>query len=360
MLLPEVGAAGQERLAAARVLIIGCGALGASSADQLARAGVGWLRIVDRDLVEETNLQRQVLFDEADARNGAPKAVAAAERLGHVNSSIRIEPVVADVHAGNIESLAGVELADVGPDSDGQRVDLILDGTDNVETRYLINDVAVKHGIPWVYGACVGVEGRVMVVKPGESPCLRCIFPDPPLPGELVTCDTAGVLAAAAMVVASLQVTEAIRLLVWGAGSGASAGDMRGDERLISVNLWKGRFHSSPLAGMKREMCPTCGVRAFEFLDRPIDGRSISLCGRDAVQVRPPGPAVRLDMAALARRLAGRGPVESTPFLLRCTVEGAAGQGPCRLTVFADGRAIIQGTRDPDRARSIYSRLVGS
>src|SRR5690349_15841402 len=173
-LLREIGPDGQERISNARVLLIGCGALGSTIAEQLARAGVGFLKIADRDIVELTNLQRQVLFDESDAKSGTPKAAAAARRLTAINSSIIIEPCIVDVHAGNVEELAGL--------TDGKRVDLILDGTDNVETRYLINDVCVKHELPWVYGACVGMEGRVMAMWPPRTPCLRCLFPQPPAP----------------------------------------------------------------------------------------------------------------------------------------------------------------------------------
>ena len=200
VLLPQIGQAGQERLAGARVLLVGCGALGSVIAEQLARAGVGLLRIADRDVVELTNLQRQVLFDERDVAEHTPKAVAAARRLKEINSEVRVEALICDVHAGNIEDFV-----------DG---DLIIDGTDNVETRYLVNDISVKHGLPWVYGACVGTEGRCMAVLPPEDACLRCVYPEPPSATELPTCDTAGVLGPAAALVASLQVTAAIRLLV--------------------------------------------------------------------------------------------------------------------------------------------------
>src|SRR5687768_2495058 len=198
-LLPQVGEEGQSKIGAARVLLIGCGALGTVIADQLVRAGVGRLRICDRDVVEATNLQRQVLFDESDAAEGAPKAVAGARRLSRINSSVRIEPHVIDVHSGNIEELiAGREGL--------SRAHVILDGSDNAEVRYLVNDAAVKHNVPWVYGGCVGTSGRVMAIVPGKTPCLRCLFPQPPSAGELETCDTAGVLAPAAAMVASFQV----------------------------------------------------------------------------------------------------------------------------------------------------------
>lgn len=334
-LLPQIGVEGQRRLAAARVLLVGCGALGTTIAEQLVRAGVGHLRIVDRDLVELTNLQRQVLFDEADVAAGTPKAVAAAARLSRVNSEVTIEPVVADVHAGNIEELIAQP-----------SVHLLLDGTDNVETRYLINDVSVKYGIPWVYGACVGVEGRVMPIRPGRSACLRCVFPEPPRPGELATCDTAGVLGPAAAVVASLQVTAALQIL-----TGATP-----PEQLVRMDLWRGRFGATPLDGARRDDCQTCGRRQFAFLDVAAGvGSSTSLCGRNAVQVRP-GVAVRLDLALLERKLHGVGRLSRTPHLLRCELSS---EQNVLLTVFPDGRAIVQGTSDPSRARSLYARWIG-
>ena len=339
VLLPQIGDAGQARLGAVRVLLVGCGALGSVLADQLVRAGVGWLRLVDRDVVETTNLQRQVLYDEKDAANGTPKAAAAADRLRRVNSAVQVHPVVTDVHAGNVEDLAGLG-------RDGPPMDLILDGTDNVETRYLLNDVAVKHGIPWVYGACVGTEGRMMAVRPPDGPCLRCVFPEPPGPGELPTCDTAGVLGPVAAVVASLQAVAAFKLLT---GHGEAVA-----EELVTLDLWSGRWRQTSLAGARRADCKTCGRREFEFLERGAD-RSVSLCGRNAVQVRP-GVGRGLDLGVVADRLKGCGAVEQTPHLVRCRWDDGT---DLRLTVFPDGRAIVQGTNDPDRARSVYARWVG-
>jgi adenylyltransferase/sulfurtransferase len=333
ILMPQIGTAGQARLEASRVLLVGCGALGSVVAEQLVRAGVGSLRLVDRDVVEWTNLQRQVLFDESDAREALPKAIAAQRRLAQINSSVRIEPVVADVHSGNIEGFAA-------------GVDLILDGTDNVETRYLLNDVSVKHNVPWVYGACVGTEGRSMPVAPGVTACLRCVFPDPPAGAELPTCDTAGVLAPAAAAVASMQTVAAIKLLT---GNG---GDVRGE--LWSGDLWNGRFRT--LNVDRDPACPTCGRRTFEFLDRPA-GQSTTLCGRGAVQVRPAGANVRLDLNAAAQKLRGVGEVEQTPYLVRCRPRG---EGRMELTLFADGRMIVAGTTDQDNARSLYARYVGA
>jgi molybdopterin/thiamine biosynthesis adenylyltransferase len=339
-LLPQIGRSGQDRLAGARVLLVGCGALGTVIAELLTRAGVGFLRIADRDVVELTNLQRQVLFDEADARQQTPKAVAAANRLARVNSSIVIDPRVVDVHPGNIESLAGLE-------QDDQAVNLILDGTDNAETRYLINDVSVKHGVPWIYGACVGMEGRVMNIHPPQTACLRCLFPEPPGAGELPTCDTAGVFGPAASVVASLQAAAAIKLL--------ASERSETDEQLISLDAWKGRFHATSTASGKREDCPTCARRMFTFLDAGDRAGSTSLCGRDAVQVRPAGQN-RFDLERVAEKLAGVGQVERTPYLLRCELPAPQA---VKLTLFSDGRLIVHGTSDLDRARSLYARYVG-
>jgi adenylyltransferase/sulfurtransferase len=332
MLLPQIGREGQARLGRSRVLLVGCGALGSVAAEQLARAGVGTIRIADRDIVELSNLQRQVLFDESDAAEQTPKAIAAARRLSRINSQIIIEPMVADVNCDNIEKLADV--------------DLILDGTDNVETRCLINDVSVKRGIPWVYGACVGVEGRCMAIDPPRTACLRCVFPQPPGPGELPTCDTAGVLASAAAVVASIQVTTALQLLL---GKPARA-------VMISFDIWNERFRSVSLEAAKRPDCITCGQRRFEFLENDSLSRSTSLCGRNSIQIRPATDA-SFSLDSIALKLSSVGCVERTPYFLRCQPHEPR---DVSLTVFADGRVIIQGTSEPQRARSLYARFIGS
>ena len=332
-LLPQVGAAGQARLAAGRVLLVGCGALGSTVAEQLARAGVGYLRVVDRDVVEWTNLQRQVLFEESHARDGTPKAVAAKERLGRINSGVTVDAVVADVHSGNVESLA-------------DDCAVVVDGTDNVETRYLVNDVAVKRGTPWVYGACVGTDGRVMPVVPGRTACLRCVFPEPPAGAELPTCDTAGVLGPVAAVVGALQSIEVIRLLIGGA-----AGD---NAALWAGDLWSGRARR--IVAERRPDCPACGRREFPFLSRP-PSQSTTLCGRHSVQVRPADSGLRLDLAAAARKLGAVGDVQQTPYLVRCRLSGEAA---VELTVFADGRMMVSGNTDRDHARSLYARYVGA
>jgi adenylyltransferase/sulfurtransferase len=333
-LLSQIGEAGQERLARGRVLLIGCGALGTVIADQLMRAGVGFLRILDRDIVELTNLQRQVLFDESDARDGLPKAVAAARRLGKINSQVQLEPIVADVESGNIERLC-------------EGVELILDGTDNVATRYLINDVAVKNRIAWIYGACVGTEGRVMPVLPGGA-CLRCVFPEPPAAGELPTCDTAGVLGAAAAIVGAIQATEAIRLLV--GGTDAS------EAQMVACDVWTRRYRTIDLRDARRADCPTCGRRDFQFLN-DTTGSAVQLCGRNSVQIRPHRSYATIDADAMDQKLRPHGEVIRTPYFVRVTLNG---EQRLQLTIFMDGRTIVHGTSDPARARAIHARYVGA
>jgi adenylyltransferase/sulfurtransferase len=331
-LLPQIGPPGQDRLRRARVLLVGCGALGTVIAEHLVRAGIGELRLVDRDIVELTNLQRQTLFTEADVTAGAPKAVAAAERLAQVNADVHLIPRPIDVDAGNIEALAT-----------GPSVDLILDGTDNVETRYLINDVAIKHGIPWIYGAAVGTEGRVMGILPGKSPCLRCVFQDVPKPADLATCDTAGVLAPATATVASLQVVEAIKILLGHVPT-----------TLLALDVWTQRFRTLDLADSRRADCPCCGQRQFEFLARASRLGSITLCGRNAVQVRGDHP---LHLADVATRLMPVAELQQTRFMVRARLRDPQ---DVTLTVFPDGRTLVSGTSDLARARSLVSRFVGT
>ncbi|MGA2498342.1 MAG: ThiF family adenylyltransferase [Tepidisphaeraceae bacterium] len=334
-LIPWIGPAGQRRLAASRVLLVGCGALGCVIADQLVRAGVGTLRIADRDIVEATNLQRQTLFDESDVTGQLPKAIAAARRLSQVNSQVAIDPHVVDIHSGNIERLA---------DFSGHQPDVILDGTDNAETRYLINDFAVRDGIPWVYGAAVATEGRAMAILPGRA-CLRCLFRDVPQPGQLATCDTAGVLAPTVAIAASHQVTLALKILV------ARAADIV--PQLLTFDLTTGRFHQLDISEAKSPECPCCARRDFVFLNTP--GGEVSLCGRNAVQIRPaPTP---IDMDAIAAKLSVVGTVRRRAYFLQCDLAEPPGWS---LTVFPDGRIIVQGTSDRSRARSIVARYFGA
>jgi molybdopterin/thiamine biosynthesis adenylyltransferase len=326
-----IGAEGQARLAAGRVLVVGCGALGSSVIDLLARAGVGHLVVVDRDFVELSNLQRQLLYDEADAAAGTPKAVAAAAAVGRINAGVRVEAVVVDVTPTNVEALVA-------------RADVVVDGTDNLETRYLLNDACVKAGIPWVYGGAVGSTGMSMTILPGETACFRCLYPTPQPAGTMETCDTAGVLASTVVTVAAMQWTEAVKLLV-GDRDHLSRG-------LTAFDVWT-NDHLQAEGVPRRPDCPCCGERRFEYLDARVTSRTASLCGRDAVQVSP-GRAVRLDLGALARKLAGTGSVTSNDYLLRSVVDGH------EMTVFADGRAIIKGTHDLAVARSLYARYVGT
>ena len=331
-ILPFIGDAGQDRLAAARVVLIGCGALGTVLAESLARAGVGHLVLVDRDLVELTNLQRQTLYTEADARESRPKAVAAAERLRAVNSEIQIEPRPIDVDSGNVEALlAGATL--------------VLDGTDNAATRYLINDACLKHGLPWIYGAALASEGRVMPVLPGRGPCLRCVFRNMPPAGELDTCETAGVLGPLAGIVANMEMAVALRLLVSG----------QAPLQLHAIDAWDGRVQAIDVSDARDPDCPCCGRQHFEFLARP-PADSAALCGQDAVQIRPP-VETRLDLPALASRLASAGAVQAMPFMVRFVPRE---QPTLKLTAFSDGRLIVQGTRELSEARSLYARFVGA
>lgn len=334
VLLPEVGEAGQRRLAASRAVLIGCGALGSDLANTLVRAGVGHLRIVDRDFIELNNLQRQALYDEADIAAGIPKAEAAARKLRIINSGVTIEPVVADANHKNIAELC-----------DGAEV--LLDGTDNFDTRYLVNDLAVQSERPWVYGAVIGTSGLCMPVVPGETPCLRCVFPEPPPPEASPTCDTAGVLGPAVSLVAAFQSIEALKLLMG-----------RPEEltrRLLSIDAWTGRLTALDVDKSRSDECPCCGRRDFEYLDGRRGSAGTVLCGRNAVQVSRPGGAT-VDFARIGEKLSAvaESPPTINRFMLRARV------GAYELAVFADGRAIVSGTSSIDEARSVYAKYVGS
>lgn len=337
MRVPGIGKVGQERIMASRVTLCGVGALGTVLANTLVRAGVGFVRVVDRDFVEPSNLQRQVLFDESDVTGNLPKAEAAATKLRQINSTVEIEPVVADINRTNIEGLC-----------DG--ADLILDGTDNFEVRYLINDVSIKHGKPWVYGGAVGTEGMSMTILPGETPCLQCVFEKSPGPGEVGTCETAGVLAPIVSVIASFQAAEALKIL---AGKKEAV-----NRELFCINLWDNTTRwvkIAKLAGRKGN-CPCCAKRSFEWLDGEHGTQTTSLCGRNAVQVTPKG-GTKLDLNDLKKQLEASGSVTANRFLLKFTTTDA-GSG-YEFTVFPDGRAIIKGTDDTDRARTLYAKYVG-
>ncbi len=328
VLFGDIGPDGQQRLAAARVAIVGCGATGSALAALLARAGAETLRIIDRDYVEASNLQRQSLFDEQDAAESLPKAVAAARKIAAFNSDIVVEPAVADLTPGNIQRLL-------------TGADLVLDGTDNFETRYLINDYAVKNSLPWIYAAAVASYGVTMTVLPGETACLACVFPESPR-GSLETCDTAGILNSAVSVVAGIEATEALKLLV------GKRDRLR--RTLLSFDVWNNQ-RSEISTRHPRPDCRACGRRDFVHLAG--EGcPHITLCGRNSVQIherqRP------IDFAEITLRLTPHGTVRHNEFVLKFW------RDPYEITLFPDGRAIIKGTTDTAVARSLYARFVGS
>lgn len=323
----------QQKLAQSRITICGCGALGTVLANHLVRAGVGFVRVVDRDFIETHNLQRQILFDEVDVADNLPKAEAAARKLRLINSQVTIEPVVTDIDHTNILDLT----------SD---VDLILDGTDNFETRYLINDAAVKQGKPWIFGGVIGSEGQTMTILPGQTPCLRCVVETSPPPGMTPTCETAGVLGPAVSVVASFEAVEAIKILT-GCHDAINP-------HLIMFDVWNWSFRQLKIAALKDKVdCPTCKRREFEWLEGKLGSHTTSLCGRNAVQVvaRRPEP---LNFTELAGRLGSLGEVRHNAYMLRFGVE------TYEFTVFPDGRAIIKGTNDIAKAKTLYAQYVGS
>ena len=333
-ILPALGRDGQLKLLNSHVLLVGCGALGSASANLLVRAGIGRLTLVDRDYVELSNLQRQVLFDEADVRDRIPKAAAAAERLRQINRDVTIEGHVADLNVANAERLA-------------RGADVIVDGLDNFETRYLLNDVAVKHGIPWVYGGVIGTYGMTMTIRPGSSPCLRCVFPESPPAGSAPTCDTAGVIGPAVETVAAIQAAEVMKLLVGDIGALNTS--------LLAVDLWNISLDRVPLPA-PNPACPACGRREFAFLNGSSGpAQTTSLCGHDAVQVLPKGTQT-LDLGELRRRLDVVGETVANRFLIRFR----PAESDHELTVFPDGRAIIKGTTDATEARSLYARYIGA
>ncbi len=331
MLFREIGDEGQARIMASRVAMVGCGALGTVQASLLVRAGVGTLRIIDRDFVEESNLQRQILFDEEDVRAMLPKAVAAEKKLRAANSLVNIEGIVEDVHASSIDRLL-------------RGFDLIMDATDNFDIRFLINDYAVKSGIPWVYGACVGSYGLTFPILPGETACLRCIFESAPPAGATPSCDTAGVIGPIVSVIAGMQVAEALKILSGGRDSIS--------RRITTVDLWSNRHESVGLPQPLRD-CQCCGRHEYPYLDGLLGADITTLCGRNSVQIRR-REGTRIDLDDLARRLESFGRLEKNRFLLRIAIDGY------QLTVFADGRAIIQGTYDLAVAKSIYARYIGN
>ncbi len=331
VLFEGIGTEGQARLIASKAVLVGCGALGTVQASLLARAGVGHLRIIDRDFVEESNLQRQILFEEEDARAILPKAVAAVNRLRAANSLVRLEAVVEDLNAATAGRLL-----------DG--FDLILDATDNFDARFLLNDYAVKNGTPWIYGACVGSYGLTFPILPGETACLRCVFESAPPPGMSPTCDTAGVLGPIVALVASLQSAEALKIL--------AGRPERVTRRMAVLDVWEGRQNLVDLPP-RAEDCPCCARHEYAWLDGTLGSDTATLCGRNSVQIRR-RDGLRIDLDQVAGRLGPLGAVEKNRFLVRADIDSY------RLTIFADGRAIVSGTKDPAVAKSIYARYVGT
>ena len=332
ILFDGIGEQGQRRLLASRAVVIGCGALGAIHIETLARAGVGALRVIDRDVVELSNLHRQILYTEDDARAGLPKAIAAAERVRRINSDVDVDGVVQDIDPLTVERAI-------------RDADVVLDATDNFETRYIVNDAASKLRRPWVYGAVVGGGGLTMTIRPGVTACLRCLFETMPPPGSSPTCDTAGVAMPAVAVIASIQAAEAIKLL-------AGREDLL-HGGLMQIDVWENRFSRIGLDGLREQSnCPVCSRGEYEYLDGSGQ-RATTMCGRGAVQVSAAG-AVALDLETLAERLRAAGDVQLNEYLLRFRT------GDIEMTVFRDARSIIKGVSDPAQARSLYARYVGA
>jgi molybdopterin-synthase adenylyltransferase len=328
-----LGEEGQRRLLASRALVCGCGALGSVIAETLVRAGVGFVRIVDRDFVELNNLQRQVLYDEQDVADNLPKAIAAANKLRGINSEIQIDPVVADVTHLNIASLA-------------TDADVIVDGTDNFATRFLLNDFAVKHRKPWIYGGCIGAEGLTMTILPGKTACLACLMAEAPPPGTTPTCDTAGIIAPIVNVIASIESAEALKIL--------SGHEEAVSNRLTIIDLWDNQLRHVDLTRLHQNGdCRVCKHGEFAWLAGERGNTSAVLCGRNAVQLSA-SAGTSLSLNDLASRLAGVGRIQQNAFLLRLYV------GDYTVTVFPDGRTIVGGTNDVATARTVHARYVGT
>lgn len=331
ILFNGIGAEGQQRLQQSRALIVGCGALGSAHAESLARAGVGRLRIADRDFVEASNLQRQTMFTERDASERMPKAVAAANHIREINQEIVVEPEIIDVNHSNIEQLI-------------RDCDVVLDGTDNFATRYLINDACVKHEINWIYGAAVGSYGVTMTIQPHQTPCLRCVFEEAPPAASAPTCDTAGVIMPIISVVSAVQVTEALKLLT------GQTESLHGS--LMQFDVWRNEWRKiNP--GLRSPECPSCGRGVFETLAATSNEFAAVLCGRNAVQISP-AQATQIDFEQLAERLRPTGEVKFNDYLLRFRT------GEFEMTVFQDARSIIRGTSEIKTARSLYAKFIGN
>jgi len=323
-----LGIDGQKRLLRSKVLLVGCGALGSAIAVSLVRSGVGQITMVDQDFPELINLHRQFLYDEDNVQNKIPKAIVAAQKLGKANSQVKIIPVVTELSANNIEKLA-------------KGADLILDGTDNMPARYVINDFCVKRKLPWIYGGIVGASGMMMVIKPGVTPCLRCLFQEPPKPGTIPTCAQVGVLNPAPMLIGALESIEAIKYL---------SGKGKNRAGLLHFDLWGEHLHVLKLN--RNPECPACGRKKFEFLEKKETGYTGRLCGKNAFKVVPPKD-LQLDLKALKKKLDKSGKTRFNGYILEADLEGR------NLIVFADGRAIVSGAKDQKKAISVYRKYLG-
>ncbi|WP_027416848.1 ThiF family adenylyltransferase [Aneurinibacillus terranovensis] len=332
ILFTPIGQDGQSRLGKSRVAIVGMGALGTVLANHMVRSGIGYVRLIDRDFVEPSNLQRQMLYDENDATAHLPKAIAAYEKLKMINSEVEIEPVIADVIPANADALL-------------HDVDLILDGTDNFQIRFLINDVAVKHSIPWVYGGAVAAKGMFAAIIPHKTPCLRCLFPNPPAAGG-ETCDTTGVIGPVIHIVASYQAAEGLKILL--------QDEKHRNPNLEHFEIWRNLHTQMKISAGKNPKCPACGRGKYEFLSYTGEEDSVAaMCGRNSVQITPVKDT-QLDLDQLAGRFSPLGKVERNKFLLRFQT------GDHTLVVFPNGRVVVQGTDDPAVARTLYARYIGT
>lgn len=332
ILFSEIGAAGQQKISAATVAVVGLGALGSASGNALARAGIGRLILIDRDVLEWSNLQRQILYTEEDVQQALPKAVAAQRRLSAINSAIVVEAHAAELHAGSIHSLLA-------------KTQVVIDATDNFETRFLINDFCVQQEIPWVYGSCVGSYGMSLTILPGRTPCFRCLVQELPEPGSTPGCDTVGLISSISAIISAVQVAEALKIVV-GALEAVRP-------TLLFADLWHSSFQEIDLRkNWVKERCPVCCGTRFEYLNGAAVSAAVSLCGRNAVHVRP-ARSPTLGLNAIARRLPAAGVKLRNEYLLKF------GEGDLEMTLFADGRAIISGTSDAGKARSFYARFVG-
>lgn len=332
VLLQQIGEDRQKLLMNSTVVVVGCGALGTISSSYLVRAGIGQIRIIDRDFIEENNLQRQVLFDESDISENLPKAIAAQKKLQKINSKVMVEGIVTDINYSNIDELT-------------KDADIIIDGTDNFETRFLINDYCIKNNKPWVYGACIGSKGVVMNIIPSKTPCLRCVFETMPQIGSFPTCDTAGVIGPIAGIIASFQVAEAIKIII---GDYASV-----NRNLLEIDIWETKFKQIDISELKDiNNCQTCKLHKYEFLEAETGIMTSFLCGKNAVQVMSRSVG-NIDLRQLEQRLGSIADVNCNAFMLKFKVKDHS------FTVFADGRAIITGTADPITARSLYSKYLG-